>query len=131
LLPGLVTGLVGGLLCAPIAQKILRHKELSRAVRLTLVLHGAPCLLLGWVVPWFGHFHVAIFIICLAQLITLKWIALVVLPDHFDLTRSLGKCWRCDYDLTGNTSGICPECGTPIAPVAEKQPRKHFEQQEI
>ena len=25
-----------------------------------------------------------------------------------------GRCRRCDYDLTGNISGVCPECGTPI-----------------
>lgn len=24
-------------------------------------------------------------------------------------------CLQCSYDLTGNSSGICPECGTPIA----------------
>ena len=24
-------------------------------------------------------------------------------------------CGSCDYNLTGNISGICPECGTPIA----------------
>jgi RNA polymerase-binding transcription factor DksA len=23
-------------------------------------------------------------------------------------------CLHCRYDLTGNTSGICPECGRPI-----------------
>ena len=23
-------------------------------------------------------------------------------------------CGNCDYDLTGNESGVCPECGTPI-----------------
>jgi len=23
-------------------------------------------------------------------------------------------CWKCDYDLFRNTSGICPECGTPV-----------------
>ncbi|MBN2562781.1 MAG: hypothetical protein JXQ75_17800 [Phycisphaerae bacterium] len=28
---------------------------------------------------------------------------------------SPGRCQECGYDLTGNTSGICPECGTPIA----------------
>lgn len=27
-----------------------------------------------------------------------------------------GKCRRCEYDLRGNVSGICPECGTPIRP---------------
>jgi len=26
----------------------------------------------------------------------------------------LGHCSICDYDLTGNVSGVCPECGTPI-----------------
>lgn len=26
----------------------------------------------------------------------------------------LGHCQRCRYDLTGNTSGVCPECGTAI-----------------
>jgi len=25
-----------------------------------------------------------------------------------------GLCLRCDYNLTGNESGVCPECGTPI-----------------
>jgi len=24
----------------------------------------------------------------------------------------IGKCIKCGYDLTGNVSGICPECGT-------------------
>jgi len=28
----------------------------------------------------------------------------------------LGHCLHCTYNLTGNTSGVCPECGTPTAP---------------
>ncbi len=28
------------------------------------------------------------------------------------LRRQMGLCIRCGYDLTGNTSGTCPECGT-------------------
>ena len=35
------------------------------------------------------------------------------------------QCAACGYDLTGNVSGICPECGTPTPsperPVAEKR----------
>lgn len=27
----------------------------------------------------------------------------------------LGKCKKCNYNLTGNVSGRCPECGEPIA----------------
>ena len=26
-----------------------------------------------------------------------------------------GFCVNCGYNLTGNTSGVCPECGTPVA----------------
>jgi len=28
--------------------------------------------------------------------------------------RKAGLCFECGYDLTGNVSGICPECGTEI-----------------
>ena len=27
-----------------------------------------------------------------------------------------GHCHTCGYDLTGNVSGRCPECGTPVEP---------------
>jgi len=30
-----------------------------------------------------------------------------------------GHCIACDYNLTGNVSGRCPECGTPIAAGTE------------
>ena len=28
--------------------------------------------------------------------------------------RMAGRCLKCGYDLIHNTSGTCPECGTPI-----------------
>lgn len=31
------------------------------------------------------------------------------------LERSGGYCQNCRYDLSGNISGICPECGTRIS----------------
>lgn len=30
-------------------------------------------------------------------------------------------CDNCEYDLTGNVSGICPECGTPIPEQVRKR----------
>lgn len=30
-----------------------------------------------------------------------------------------GRCSTCGYDLTGNVSGACPECGAPISAEAE------------
>jgi len=32
-----------------------------------------------------------------------------------DPRRRAGHCRSCGYDLTGNESGVCPECGTSIA----------------
>ncbi len=33
----------------------------------------------------------------------------------FDRRRiSPGRCPKCGYNLTGNVSGICPECGEPV-----------------
>lgn len=26
-------------------------------------------------------------------------------------------CLKCSYDLTGNTTGRCPECGEPLRPA--------------
>ena len=28
--------------------------------------------------------------------------------------RRNGLCLKCGYDLTGNVSGVCPECGTEV-----------------
>ena len=33
--------------------------------------------------------------------------------------RRAGRCWKCCYDLTGNVSGRCPECGTEAGHRAE------------
>lgn len=33
-----------------------------------------------------------------------------------------GQCTSCGYDLHANTSGVCPECGSPIpSPPAEPE----------
>jgi hypothetical protein len=32
-------------------------------------------------------------------------------------------CLKCGYSLVGNTSGVCPECGTPVPAVMGEKPR--------
>ena len=34
-----------------------------------------------------------------------------------------GHCQKCGYSLTGNKSGVCPECGTPISSQAKAPAR--------
>ena len=38
-----------------------------------------------------------------------------------------GCCPRCDYDLTGNTTGRCPECGTPCESGEDSEKRDREE----
>jgi len=35
--------------------------------------------------------------------------------------RRRNQCMECGYILSGNTSGICPECGTPIPDEVKEQ----------
>jgi hypothetical protein len=62
----------------------------------------------GLVIPWWE-------LLTLPALLPCLWIALRWLRPK---ARSAGRCRACDYDLTGNASGICPECGTPITLLA-------------
>jgi len=34
--------------------------------------------------------------------------------------RQRGLCSSCGYDLTGNMTGVCPECGTPVHRASER-----------
>lgn len=44
---------------------------------------------------------------------------------YFDHCAQRGHCRKCDYDLTGNMSGICPECGAPISTMEKKASVSH------
>lgn len=50
---------------------------------------------------------------CFGSLSALLWFRSVSAPPR-RRADSHGRCAHCRYDLTGNLSGICPECGTPI-----------------
>ncbi len=45
------------------------------------------------------------FLACFSLSAYLWWYRKPRLPNH---------CPKCGYNLTGNTSGVCPECGTPV-----------------
>ncbi len=42
-------------------------------------------------------------------------VALLLLVSEYPSRYPPGHCQTCGYNLTGNVSGICPECGTRIS----------------
>ncbi len=52
-------------------------------------------------------------IVFAALLATYPTIAFIRGPVRRRRRRRAGLCIKCGYDLTGNESGVCPECGRP------------------
>ena len=71
--------------------------------------------------PWFPWFEFIITKDGWNMIVIPIWLPLacvtlltIVLFHHNRARRIEGLCRKCDYDLTGNESGVCPECGTPV-----------------
>jgi hypothetical protein len=60
---------------------------------------------------------------CVLALLPAVWIVTSIRAHGQARHRRLGHCLRCNYDLTGNVSGRCPECGTPITTLGTKSIR--------
>ncbi|MCO6437879.1 MAG: hypothetical protein J5J06_12375 [Phycisphaerae bacterium] len=78
---------------------------------------------------WYFHeisLHRFPLILSLPPLVVLSWLTMtaaglfkryaraVWMENEIEQRRSLGYCLNCGYDLRGNVSGICPECGTRV-----------------
>jgi hypothetical protein len=71
---------------------------------------------LDWIGPWFlrgrwtdGPWPYALLAVLIAGA-AVRW-------SHSPLRGATSpNCPRCDYNLNGNISGTCPECGTRILP---------------
>ena len=64
----------------------------------------------GWQVgdfPLIPHWSISFIFAVLPAVWLLEWVKARRLPKP-------GQCPACRYDLTGNTSGVCPECGSAI-----------------
>jgi hypothetical protein len=79
-----------------------------------LLMVPAALLLVGMLTQLNGCVWLPVAVVCL-----LASVLGFVLPRRRPMT---GHCQECDYDLTGNISGRCPECGTPVSEAPEGKP---------
>lgn len=73
------------------------------AVSRTALITGAN------VSPWFGFYSCCL--LALGPAIAVTTIFELIDDERRD---RLGNCAACGYDLTGNVSGVCPECGRTV-----------------
>lgn len=109
LVVGIPTGAIAGAMCAPIGMACLWRKDINEATRV-LAIGVAPSvamltLLLGNII--------AVLLTSVCCFILAVIFVGARLPDRPELIDPT-KCKTCGYNLTGNVSGICPECGTAI-----------------
>lgn len=66
----------------------------------------------------FGYSNIDSAYIFPMWIVTVVFAALPVLREGRVVVRRLrhstNRCPKCSYDLTGNESGVCPECGSPV-----------------
>jgi hypothetical protein len=75
-----------------------------------------------WDSPTFGTRMFAIVVPCWFVLPVLAILPALTVRRILRRKHDSGSCGNCGYDLTGNTSGTCPECGTKTKGAAAYAP---------
>lgn len=88
--------------------------EFVRARQFGLVgLTGHLGWLLSFAVDRQAAGELAAILLCTLAYALCVWIAYHAVTYHYTPKYEAGQCRGCGYDLTGNQSGVCPECGRP------------------
>jgi len=118
---GAIYGIPIGLLCSLVSVMCLRRKDLARVAKIMFVVLCPLAVALVLLDPPTpsgqrvpnpypqGFWLLAAFVpaFCLTSLFLWRY-----LPNESE--RQSTTCLLCGYDLTGNVSGVCPECGMRI-----------------
>lgn len=91
----------------PIIQATVIHRtrRIQTLAAIFMIVSGIGVIVLGLVAPSFGPLAVLGAILLPYGLLTLRTALRTIPNQHFRV------CGHCGYNLTGNQSGVCPECG--------------------
>ncbi len=115
IVPVAAAGAICSLALYPIATLCLRRKEPRHAMFSTIMPTLAVATLSGFILNPTGvpdHIPIAIVTISVAS-IAFCAICAFSLPNRTSVSRP--QCENCGYDLTGNKSNRCPECGNGVS----------------
>lgn len=118
---GVGFGLVAGIVMVPVHLLCLWRKDVFTALSWTNMLA-----VVVWLVALFFLPPIKVMLAVMATILVACVVLRYCLSNVTDKDRNM-LCSSCDYDLTGNVSGICPECGTSISTSktdAKSQARK-------
>ena len=89
----------------------------GRRLRRTLIMAFIPPVVVGTGAHLVWH-HPFALVAAPVSLWLMCLITGLTSPDRrARLVANQGRCGACSYDLTGNVSGACPECGEAVGPV--------------
>ncbi len=103
----------------PVVVLSLRGQRLQR----TVIMAFIPPVVVGTGAHLLWH-HPFALVAAPASLWLMCLITALTSPDRrARLVANQGRCGACGYDLTGNVSGACPECGDAVGPVTTGRSR--------
>lgn len=110
-------------------KKVATSRQLRQNCARALLYASGVCCVLAWNSVYFGAEALPMLIVAIgywAPMVTfMAYHAQLKRETELDHALNYGTdpqhCGRCGYDLTGNVSGGCPECGRRL-PIAPYQP---------
>jgi len=98
-----------GVLAAPIVALLLRHKRVVGAI----LVFALPTIAVSFAASNLTNMPIVTILAAFIVLGGSCVVGAVFLPEShvYDDAPMRLECERCRYDLTGNTTGRCPECG--------------------
>lgn len=114
----LFCGSVLGLIHGPFIWLLLHRKSSLQAVSCVFGMAFVPVgIVMGYRIQWPFLLVFPVAALWLGIFVARKWIRDLPQPGH---------CMKCGYNLMGNVSGICSECGTSIPDEGETtHPSEH------